>query len=63
MAGGYSVWLFWTVDSRVPDECLYFFRNSCWYVNGGITLGLAGEYATLEFKLIRELVPVAVIAM
>ena len=48
--GGSLGWMIWKVDLSVPDDCLSFFKNNCWYVGGGMAVGLATEYGakTLE---------------
>lgn len=50
VVGGSLAWMIWKVDLSVPDDCLSFFKNNCWYVGGGMAVGLALEYGakTLE---------------
>ena len=50
VVGGSLVWMIWKVDLSVPDDCLFFFKNNCWYVGGGMAVGLGMEYRakTLE---------------
>ena len=44
VVGGSLGRMIWKVDLGVPDDCLLFFRNNCWYVGGGMAVGLAMEY-------------------
>jgi len=51
VVGGSLGWMIWKVDLSVPDDCLSFFKNNCWYVGGGMAVGLAMEYRARILKI------------
>ena len=43
-AGGSLTVMVWSVDLRVPGQCLWWFRNGVWCVGGCLAGGLLGQY-------------------